>query len=206
MDLSHRHDRTDTHASSEDRQTKSFMSSGRFALFLGIVLSIWAALHLYVLWRLDSVPGVATHLSTRALIVIAAALWAGYPLARILDSWKLKALARPLEIVAATWIGILFLLFATLLAADVFTLGGWLLPRLAPTIRGGAAIAAGVLSLIGLVQGLRPAVVRDHEVRLAGLPPERDGLVLVEISDLHLGTMTGQRWLTRLVKRVNDMR
>jgi len=100
----------------------------------------------------------------------------------------------------------LFLLFATLLAADVFTLGGWLLPRLAPTIRGGAAIAAGVLSLIGLVQGLRPPAVGDHEVRLAGLPPERDGLVLVEISDLHLGTMTSQRWLTRLVKRVNDMR
>jgi hypothetical protein len=124
--------------------------------------------------RLDSVPGVATHLSRRALMVIAAALWAGYPLARILDSWKLKALARPLEIVAATWIGMLFLLFATLLAADVFTLGGWLLPRLPPTIRGGAAIAAGVLSLIGLVQGLRPPVVRDHEVRLAGLPPERD--------------------------------
>jgi len=46
------------------------MSSGRFALFLSIVLSIWAALHLYVLWRLDSVPGVATHLSRRALIVI----------------------------------------------------------------------------------------------------------------------------------------
>jgi uncharacterized protein len=206
MDLSHRHDLTDTHSSPEDQQTKSFMSSGRFALFLGIVLSIWAALHLYVLWRLDSVPGVATHLSRRALVVIAAALWAGYPLARILDSWKLKALARPLEIVAATWIGMLFLLFATLLAADVFTIGGWLLPRLAPTIRGGAAIAAGVLSLIGLVQGLRPPVVRDHKVRLAGLPPERDGLLLVEISDLHLGTMTSQRWLTRLVKRVNDMR
>src|ERR1700693_6529794 len=81
MDLSHHHDRTDAHASPENQQTKSFMSSGRFALFLGIVLSIWAALHLYVLWRLDSVPGVATHLSRRALIVIAAALWAGYPLA-----------------------------------------------------------------------------------------------------------------------------
>jgi hypothetical protein len=117
MDLSHHHDPTDAHASPEDQQTKSFMNSVRFALFLGIVLGIWAALHLYVLWRLDSVPGVATHLSRRALIVIAAALWAGYPLARILDSWKLKALARPLEIVAATWIGMLFLLFATLLRA-----------------------------------------------------------------------------------------
>jgi uncharacterized protein len=182
------------------------MSSGRFALFLSIVLSIWAALHLYVLWRLDSVPWVATHLSHRVLIVTAAALWAGYPLARILDSWKLTALARPLEIVAATWIGILFLLFTTQLAADVFTLGGWLLPRQASTIRGGPAIAAAVLSLIGLVQGLRAPLVRDHEVRLAGLPRERDGLILVEISDLHLGTMTRQRWLTRLVRRVNELR
>jgi uncharacterized protein len=42
-------------------------------------------------------------------------------------------------------------------------------------------------------------------VQLAGLPPERDGLVLVELSDLHLGTLINHNWMTRLVERVNEL-
>jgi uncharacterized protein len=56
------------------------------------------------------------------------------------------------------------------------------------------------------VQGLRPPVVRDCEVRLAGLPRERDGAVLVAVSDLHLGTMIGERWLARLVARIDGLK
>jgi uncharacterized protein len=174
-------------------------------LFLSIVLTIWSVMHLYVFWRLASVAWVAAHLSRIALVSIALALWATYPAARILDSWNLEVAARPLEFVGATWIGIILLLFVALGVADVITLGGWLLPGLAPRIRGWAVIAAGVLSAIGLVQGLRPPVLRDYEVQLAGLPPERDGLVLIEVSDLHLGTLINRDWMARLVKRVNGL-
>jgi predicted MPP superfamily phosphohydrolase len=175
------------------------------AAFLTIALGIWAAMHTYVFWRLGSVPWIAAMLSGRALLVVAAALWAGYPAARILNSWKLEALSRPLEFAAANWIGILFLLFSALLATDVVTLGGWLLPHAAPVLRGWVAAATMVLAIIGLVQGLRPPVVRDYEVRLAGLPLERDGLAVVAISDLHLGTLIGRRWMARLVQRINNM-
>ena len=175
-------------------------------LFLSIVLTVWGAMHLYVFWRLASVAWVAAHISRQALVATALALWASYPAARILDSWKLEAAARPLEFAGATWIGVLFLLFSALVIVDVVTLGGFLLPRLAPTIRGWAFLIAGVLSAVGLIQGLRAPVLRDYEVRLAGLPPERDGLVLVEISDLHLGTLINRDWLARLVARVNELR
>ena len=124
-------------------------------LFLSIVLSVWGLMHLYVFWRLASITWVAAHLSRQALVAIALALWASYPAARILDSWELETAARPLEFVGATWIGVLFLLVAALLVADVVTLGGRLLPRQAPAIRGWALIAAAVLSAVGLVQGLR---------------------------------------------------
>ncbi len=174
-------------------------------LFLSIVLTIWGVMHLYVFWRLASVPWVAAHISRPALVVAAVLLWASYPAARILGAWNLEAAARPLEFAGATWIGVLFLAVATMVVADVVTLGGWLMPHLAPAIRGWALVAAGLLSIIGLVQGLRPPVVRDYEVQLAGLPPERDGLVLVQISDLHLGTLINRGWAARLVKQVNDL-
>jgi predicted MPP superfamily phosphohydrolase len=176
------------------------------ALFLAVALTVWAMMHLYVFWRLSSVPWVAGHLARRTLFTAAAILWASYPIARIMDSWKLERIARPLEFVSANWIGILFLFLATLLATDVFTLGGWLLPQVAPVLPGWAAIAAVALSIIALVQGLRPPVVRHYEVALNGLPPGREGLVLVAVSDLHLGTLLGRRWLSRVINQVHSLR
>jgi predicted MPP superfamily phosphohydrolase len=41
---------------------------------------------------------------------------------------------------------------------------------------------------------------------LPGLPAERDGLVVVHASDLHLGTIIGKGWLNSLVERINQMR
>ncbi|HWI59117.1 MAG TPA: metallophosphoesterase [Bacillota bacterium] len=182
------------------------MTNARFALFLTIVLSVWAAMHLYVFWRLASVPWVAAHLSRRTLVVLVVVLWTSYPLARMLDSLGLQAVSWPLEFAAANWIGILFLLLSMLLVAEVVTLGGWVLLHWAPTLRGWAAITAGVLAAIGLILGMRSPVVRDYEVRLPGLKPEHDGLVLVELSDMHLGTLIGRRWMEHLVQRVDQMR
>lgn len=175
-------------------------------MFLAIVLTIWAAMHLYVFWRAASVPWVADHVSRRTLALIGLALWSSYVLARLLNSWGVEAVGVPLEFFGAGWIGVLFLLFSTLLVTDVVTVGGMLLPRFAPTLRGWAVIAAGVLSVVALAQGLRRPIVRDYEVPLAGLPPERDGLVLVAISDVHLGKLIGQRWMARLVDQVNAVR
>ncbi|HVM46773.1 MAG TPA: metallophosphoesterase [Candidatus Acidoferrum sp.] len=174
--------------------------------FLTIVLSIWSAMHVYVFWRLSSVPWVSDHLSRTGLAAIALALWACYPVARVLEAWKLEAVARPVEFIGATWIGVIFLLVAALLATDVATLGGWVLPQLAPRIRGLAALAAGLLAVVALVQGLRAPAVRDYEVRLPGLPAECDALVLVQLSDLHLGTLIGRGWMDRLARRVNKLR
>lgn len=176
------------------------------ARFLAIVLSVWAIMHLYVFWRLSTVPWVAAHIPRPALLLAAVALCTSYPLARILGAKGLQAVACPLEFLAATWIGVLFLLFSALLVTDAVTLGGWFLPRLSPVLRGLAVGLALLLSVIGLWQGRRPPVLRGYEVQLAGLPPERDGLVLVALSDLHLGTLIGERWLKRLVHRVEALR
>jgi predicted MPP superfamily phosphohydrolase len=181
------------------------MSAGRLAIFLTIVLSIWAAMHAYVFWRLSSILWVAAHFSRRSLVTIAVLLWASYPLARILESWKLHSFAWPLEYAAANWIGLLFLAFMAFLTAEVLTGGGRLFPGYARMVRTAAIAAAGTLFLIGLIQAFRRPVVREQDVVIKGLPPERDGLVLVQISDLHLGTLLGRRWLTALVEQVREL-
>jgi hypothetical protein len=178
----------------------------RMAWFLIRILSIWGALHLYVFWRVASIPWIAQHVSPLALTTTGAALWSSYVVARVMDEKGLQAVSWPIEYLAANWIGLLFLLFWALLAVEVVTLGGWLFHEQAPTIRGWAVAMACVLSIVALIQAIRPPVVTDYEVQLTGLPPERDGTVLLQLSDLHLGNLLGRRWLGSLISRVNQMK
>jgi predicted MPP superfamily phosphohydrolase len=50
---------------------------------------------------------------------------------------------------------------------------------------------------------MRPPVVQSYDVRIPGLASEYDGKVLVAMSDLHLGSLLGERWLAARVAQVN---
>ncbi len=182
--------------------------AGRIAIFLVIVLSIWTALHAFVVWRVARTPLVAEHLPKRALLVIAALLWLSYPLARLLDSRGLEALSYPLEVLGAIWMGVLFLAFMAVLASEILSLLlllaspdsgrlGVLLSALAANLPAAGAALAVLLGAIGAVQQARGPAVVGREVRLQGLPAALDGTVLVEVSDLHLGSLLGGSWFER---------
>ena len=197
---------TNGHSALKVRATEVIaMSGARFAIFLSVVLAVWAVMHLYVFWRLTSVPWVVEHFSKRTILLTGCLLWLSYPLARILESNRLDVIGIPLEFLASLWLGTLFLLFAAVLVTDLVTVGGLLLPRLTPRITGWAALTALVFTLVAFVQGLRAPVVREYEVAMPGLPKERDGMVVVQISDLHLGTQIGRGWLEKLVAQVESL-
>jgi predicted MPP superfamily phosphohydrolase len=181
------------------------MTKSSFAIFLTTVLSIWAVLHAFVFWRLANVSWISNHLSARSLALIAFIGWISYPAARILHARQIDTLANPLEIAATTWIGIVFLLFAALLVTEIVTLGGVLFASTAPRIRGGAVVIALVCAALALVQGFRPPVLREYTVEIPDLATEHDGLVIIHLSDLHLGTMLGRSWLEHIVRRVTEL-
>lgn len=171
-------------------------------MFFVVALLIWSAMHVYVVWRAASVPFVAAHLPRRWLIAVAVFLALSYLAARFLDrSWP-GAIAHALEHVGALWFGVIFLAVVCLLAVDLGTGFGWLWPRAVPGLRGWALVGAVLLSLLGWLIAHRTPVVREHEVRLADLPPTLDGTVLVFVSDLHAGTLLDSRWLGARVEQV----
>jgi hypothetical protein len=172
--------------------------------FLVIVITVWSVLHVYVFWRAASVPMIARHVPRWLLVVAAVLLWSSFLVGRIFD--RPAAVTGALEWISAYWLGVLFLMFFCLLVVDVVTGFGFLWARWAPSVRGWALVAAGVLSAIALVQGLRAPVVRDYEVRLAGLPADADGLTIVVVSDMHLGTMIGEGWLSARAAQVEALR
>jgi predicted MPP superfamily phosphohydrolase len=171
-----------------------------------ILISVTTGMHLYVFWRAAAVPLVQRHVPVAVLIAVGAVLWAIFYLGRAYGHHGAGPAAAVLEFLGMNWMAAVFLTFVLLLAVDLVTAFGYFMPRLASSLRGAALVAGAVLSAVALFQGLRPPVVQPYEVRLTGLPHEMDGTVLVGLSDLHLGSLIGPRWLAARVAQVNALR
>jgi len=173
----------------------------------GRILILAAALmHGYVFWRAASVPFVKRRIPPKALAATGAFLWAVVFIARLHGRDGSTGAAMTLEWIGMTWLGVLFLTSVSLLAVDLLTAFGILFSRNAPSLRGWALVAGGLLSAVALVQGTRPPVVEEYEVRLSGLSRSMDGTVLVAMSDLHLGSILDERWLGARVAQVQALR
>jgi predicted MPP superfamily phosphohydrolase len=178
------------------------LSHGGGQVFGFILISAITLMHIYVFWRAASVPVLKRYVPRKLLIGAGLVLWATFFSGRVYGHHGTSLLAKTLELLGMNWMAVLFLLFVSLLAMDFVTGFGFLVPRLAPWLRTIALLAGLVLSLVALVQGLRPPVVRNYEVYLSGLADEMDGTVLVAMSDLHLGSSLGKRWLEARVAQV----
>lgn len=175
-------------------------------MFGTILISVITLMHIYVFWRTASVPLIARLMPQKILAGIGLLLWIVFFLGRVYGHHRTGVAAATLEFIGMNWMAMLFLLFIALLAVDIVTGFGFLLPRMSPSLRGWALIAGALLSVIALIQGLRPPVVRSYEVRLPGLPVQLDGMVLIAMSDLHADSLPGNRWLAARVAQVQAQR
>jgi len=171
-------------------------------MFGTILISACTLMHIYVFWRAASLPFVDRHISRKILIRAGVIMWAIFLFGRVIGHGGTGVLAGTLEFLGMNWMAVLFLTFIPLLAIDLVTLFGFLIPKLSASLRGWAFLVGVVLSLIAIFQGLRPPVVEKYEVSLPGLPDAMDGTVLVALSDMHLGSQLGERWLAARIAQV----
>lgn len=174
-------------------------------MFMTMFLTAWTGMHLYVFWRLSSIPFVITHVSRPYLFSAAAIIWASLFLGRFLDSHGLETPATYLERFYMNWLGTLFLIFCCLLAVDIVTAFGFVFRSHVPMLRAMGLVAGIVLAAVALIQGHRSPVVHDYEIRLANLPPEDDGLQIAVISDLHVGRLLDGQWLAARIEQIKAL-
>ncbi len=167
-----------------------------------ILLFAVTVMQVYVFWRIGSVPFLQRHVSRKFLYATGAVLWVIFLLGRLYGHASTGLYAHVLELFGMDWMAMLFLSTVSFLTIDLVTSFGLLMRRRLPVLRGWALVAACLLSLIALVQGLRPPVLQNYEVRLSGLPRELDGTVLVAMSDLHVGAQLDRQWLSARVSQV----
>jgi len=181
------------------------MATRRMSIFFTVVLSIWTAMHIYVFWRIASIPSLS-RVARVLLILVAVFLWSSYVVGRIVARRRLTAVAAPLEWVGSYWLGIIFLIFCSLVVVDIISGFGYFLPALAPTLREYAIVAALALAIIALVQGARAPVITSYDVKLPGLSSAHDGLVIAAATDMHVGETLGADWLSGRVRQIQALR
>lgn len=153
-----------------------------------IVLLLYA----YVFWRAFTVPAVKRRLSLRWRLIIPVALGILFYF-ECFGSYTVD------------WLTILAISFLLMLAVDIVTGFGFLLPRIAEQIRGIALVAGLLYAAMAMVQGMRPPVVQEYEEYLNGLPTELDGTVVAAVADLHVDLLTKPYWFEARVKQIHEM-
>ncbi len=175
----------------------------RFVFFLSVVLGIWLLEHLYVGWRLSSLPLFAAPKARQGLLVGLAVAFVSYPLGRWLFHLGWQETGRVLEYLGALWMGALFFLLAAFLVVDALTLFGLIIRPWVPVLRSAAVVVALGAAATAWVGGLMPPQTVELEVEMPGLRAGADGLVVTHLSDLHLGTLIGERRLRTVIERID---
>jgi len=169
-----------------------------FGSFLTITITL---MHVYVIWRVCTIPFVRRHVPLAGIIGAGSVAWALFFLGRTFGYGGQGAFSGALELAGMNWMASLFLLFLSILTVDIVTGFGFFLPQKAPILRGYGLIAGVMLSLFAIVQGMRPPAIISYDVSIANLPPSADGRVIATLSDLHLGSVLGRRWLDARVRQ-----
>jgi len=175
-------------------------------MFRGILILICSLIHIYVFWRVYAIRFVKRYVAFKYLLLAGLILWATLFSGLFFGHDRTGALASTLELFAMTWMAVLFLVFVSVLAADILTGFGFFSPRLATSVRGYAVLLGILLSIAAFIQGHRPPVVDNYEITIPGLPEALDRTMIVGLSDLHIGSQLGDQWLASRVLQVNKLK
>ena len=161
-----------------------------------IVLVVLGSAHLYIWWRLVApLPAPWFALGT-ALVVV---LGPSFPVAMLTTRGLSRERQRPLLLIAYVWFALAKYLLLGAAASHVAVAFG-ADPRLAAAIAALAALATVVFGALHVARGPK---VRRVEVPLARLPVP--SYRIVQLTDVHIGTMLGRDFAARVVRQVNEL-
>lgn len=172
-------------------------------MFFIVALLVWVSINAYFAWRIEALPffkhPMAKHMFTAAVVFLALS----YLFGRMFVHRGYRGFASFLEITGAVWMGVLFIFFTYLLLADILSLFGYF-KTFSVNLRYAALVISMLLTVFSFVQGYRTPAVREEKISVKD--PALAGLRIVQISDLHLGVISGEKYLKRVVDKVNEQR
>lgn len=163
-------------------------------IFFAIFIALFYLINYFVLSNYAKIFGLPKDYVFYVIVIF---LSVSYLLAAGLQTYMNNILSRTLYKMAATWMGILFMLF---IGVAIYFALNKIIPI--PNLIAGIVILA--LVTIATVYG----VVHAYDVRIKELDVYTDknvSLKVVHISDLHIGPVNGKSYLSDVVEKVNGL-
>jgi hypothetical protein len=177
-------------------------------VFLAVFLSIYGAEHFYIYRRLALLPGLAPWLAGAFLLLIPLPILATI----LLRSGSLRP-AQILGWIGFGWMGFAFLLFSALLLADLVRLSAWLVSRAGlagirpdPVLLVRLALAVAIVLGCLALWNARRLQVNELTIQDTRLAPVGRPLRVLQISDLHLGMLSDEARVARVVERARSLK
>mgnify|MGYP003874449055 CR=1 FL=1 len=164
-----------------------------FLVFIGIFLLLFFGGHLYVFWRMSSMLGIKRGILFWFVLLFMTFSFIG---ANILNSRFHNLMTKILYSLTASWLGIMLFTIMLLLIYEIVRIFFDIDSKLA-----GYGII-GIVMLISLVALMNGMVLNTRHIGLeiAGLEKETR---IVQLSDVHVGTLRNSAFLSRVVDAVN---
>jgi len=167
----------------------------QYLAFYGVFFLVLYGMHLYVCFRLNRLLEFA---GPRTCFAACTLLALSFPLCSLLEKFAPSTPSMLLYALASTWLGVVFLLFSFLLVYEPVRFFLPLNPKTAGTV---IVAAVALLSAYGIVNALFIIVNRiDIPVRGLAAP-----LKIVQLSDIHVGTIHNSGYLKRIVANTNQL-
>jgi predicted MPP superfamily phosphohydrolase len=181
----------------------TFSKMGLTLLFAALLL---IGTHYFIYRSIVSALPMSRPRARLALVFASTALAVSIPLAMALHRFQGNLITRSLHTASSFWLGLALHLV-------LFLALGWGvrgISRLAgrPIGMGAVVSVAAALALSASLYGLWNAnhpIVTSLEVEISELPEAWEGRTVVQLSDVHLGSVHGGRFLRRVVDTVNAL-
>jgi len=182
-----------------------------FILFIAVYLSIYGGVHVYGF--IKAKQGLSLEFWGCLLLAIFMTLMVAAPImVRWAEKYVDDRITTVLAVIAFTWMGLLFIFISTAFAFDVYR-GLLFICRFifqkyflgfTPTAGFSFAISL-IVSCVAMAYGFYEAnTIRLEHVAIQTdkLPDAQDNLRIVQISDVHLGVLVGEKRLQKILEKV----
>ncbi|MFD0675464.1 MULTISPECIES: metallophosphoesterase [unclassified Paenibacillus] len=182
----------------------------RFYFIIAIVLLVFALINYYIGWHGQLWVQYVFHFSPGPLYWIC--FWLvvfSYVVGRLGSKFLPHGLSSFLRLIGAYWLAIMLFSFVMLPFIDV---AAWIMALLSvektvyiPVL----GLAAALILLVLMIRGswnARNPIIRRYEITIPKSAGDRTELKIAVASDLHLGTIVGNKQLQLLVEKMNSLK
>ncbi len=165
----------------------------QYIAFYSVFFAVLWFMHLYVILRLGRLFGCQ---GTWLLIAAATLAALSFPAFSLMEKFNPTTFSMVLYGAASVWLGLVFLLLSILLVYEGIR---FCIPLQARTAAFAITACGGALCIYGIINALF-INVRTVDIPMPGL---KDPLKIVQLSDIHVGTLHNSGFLTRIVNKTN---